>query len=68
MATISELEKKIEKLEHELEALRSRVGDQGVYALNDWERAEVKKGLSDTYATDEEVMSTLAKYGLQNTL
>lgn len=68
MATIPELEKKIEKLERELADMRSRVSDQSVYMLSDWERAEIKKGLADTYATDEEVESTFAKYGLQGAL
>lgn len=68
MATITELETKVEKLESELEELRSRVPDQGVYVLSEWERSEVRKGLSDTYATEAEVAAVLAKYGLQNTL
>lgn len=67
MATVTELEKKIEKLEHELAELRSRVGDE-TYVLSEWERNEVKKGLSDRLATDEEAQVVLEKYGLQNTL
>jgi len=68
MATIAELEKKVERLENELAAIRSHVSDARVYTLSDWERTEVKKGLADTYASDEEVASVLAKYGLQNTI
>lgn len=68
MATIAELEKKVERLENELAAIRSHVSDTSVYTLSDWERTEVKKGLSDIYASDEEVTSVLAKYGLQNTI
>lgn len=68
MVTIIELEKKVEELESELEELRACVPDQGVYELSEWERSEVKKGLSDSYATEAEVAAVLAKYGLQNTL
>ena len=69
MATIVELEKKIEKLERELTELRSRFTDESKsYVLREWERREVRKGLSDVIATDEEIGAVLEKYGLQNTL
>lgn len=69
MATVEELEKKIEKLERELAALQARASDdEGVYVLNNIERREVRKGLSDRLATDEEVKSVLSRYGLQDTL
>ena len=69
MTTIVALQRKVENLERELAALRSRVVEnEGVYVLSDVERREVKKGLSDRFATDEEVNVVLSKYGLQDTL
>jgi hypothetical protein len=68
MTTISELEKKIERIENDLKDLRARVPDEGVYVLSEWERSEVEKGLAEPYASDAEVATVLAKYGLQNTL
>lgn len=69
MTTIIALQRKVENLERELAALRSRVADsEGVYVLSDVERSEVRKGLTDRLATDEEVEAVLSKYGLRGTL
>ena len=63
MATVVELEEKIKKIERELLDIRSRLGEE-TYALSEWERSEVRKGLADGFATDKEVQTVLKKYGL----
>lgn len=68
MATIIELEKEVKKLRSEVDEFRAHIGLGEVHILSPEERKEVRKGLSDRLATDEEVEAVLSKYGLQSTL
>lgn len=67
MATINELEKKVDSLAMEVATLRARLdSEDGIYILTDEERTEIKKGLAEAgrgeYATDEEVEAVFKKF------
>lgn len=68
MATIIELEKKIDTLAVEVAQLRARLGTDDVYIFTDEERAAVEEGLREVaagdIATDEEVEAVYKKFGL----
>ena len=67
MATISELEKKVDSLATEVAMLRVRLdSEDGVYILTDEERKEIQEGLAEAkrgeYATDDEVEAVFKKF------
>ena len=68
MATIAELEKKIDVLATEVAQLRARLDPDDVYILTDEERKAVQEGLAEVergeIATDEEVAAVYKKFGI----